>query len=342
MKYIGKAPFRIGLAGGGTDVSPYSEMHGGNVLNSTIDLYATAILIPRNDGRIVINARNAGIRVEFDATTELEIHPELGLQIGVYNHVVKNFSKRPLSFELITTIDVPTGSGLGTSSTLLVAVLGAFMEWLKIPLGEYEIAQLALTIERKELKMAGGKQDQYAATFGGFNFMEFYDSDRVIVNPLRIKSDIRRELNYHLLLFYTRTKRESADIIEVQAENFRNAVPQVMEASHQLKEQALKMKEALLYGKLDDIGLLLNMGWENKKHLAAGISTSSIEDIYHTAIKAGATGGKISGAGGGGFMVFYCPGNSRFDVIDSLEAKGVSHQRYNFHGNGLETWTSQQ
>ena len=205
MKYISKAPFRIGLAGGGTDVSPFSDIYGGNVLNTTINLYATSILIPRNDGKIIINARNNNIKVELKSAEFLETIEDLSLQIGVYNHIVKNFTKKPLSFELITTIDVPTGSGLGTSSTILISVLGAFMEWLKLPLGEYEIAQIAVNIERNELNMAGGKQDQYAATFGGFNFMEFSKENRVIVNPLRLKNSIIRDLNSHLLLFYTQT-----------------------------------------------------------------------------------------------------------------------------------------
>lgn len=342
MKYISRAPFRIGLAGGGTDVSPFSDLHGGIILNSTIDLYATTVLIPREDGKIIFEARNSGKRVELESEEVLDDIQDLSLQIGVYNHIVKNFTKKPLSFELITDIEVPTGSGLGTSSTILVSVLGAFMEWLKLPFGEYDIAQRALTIERKELEMAGGKQDQYAATFGGFNYMEFYENDRVIVNPLRIKSSLKRELNHHLLLFYTETKRESSHIIDEQTDNFKKELPHVLEASHKLKEQAVKMKEALLIGDLENLGHLLNMGWENKKVLADAISNTQIEKIYSTAMEAGALGGKISGAGGGGFMIFYCPNNSRFQVIDKLKELGVTHQNYNFQTNGLETWTSQQ
>jgi len=342
MKYISKAPFRLGLAGGGTDVSPFSDLYGGSVLNATIDLYVTTVLIPRDDNKIIIEAQHENIRVELDSKEELEDIPGLSLQIGVYNHIVKNFTKKPLGFELITTIDVPTGSGLGTSSTIVVSIVGAFMEWLNIPLGEYDIAQMALKIERDELKMVGGKQDQYAATFGGFNFMEFYENNRVIVNPLRIKENTLRELNHHLLLFYTQTKRESSKIIEIQKSNFNKKDPKVLEASHKVKEQSIKMKEALLMEKLTDIGKLLNMGWENKKLLADGISNTQIEKIYYTAIEAGASGGKISGAGGGGFILFYCPNNSRFNVIESLKKIGVTYQRYNFQNNGLETWTSHQ
>ena len=342
MKYISKAPFRIALAGGGTDVSPYSETYGGNILNSTIDLYATAVIIPRNDGKIIINAIHSGKKIELDSTEILKEIPELELQIGVYNHIVKNFAKKSLSFELITFIDVSSSSGLGTSSTLVVAVIGAFMEWLNLPLGEYDIAKMAVTIEREELKMAGGKQDQYSATFGGFNFMEFYDNDRVIVNPLRIKTDLIQELNYHLLLFYTKTKRKSSKIIEAQMENFKNELPEVIEASHQLKQHSVRMNEALFKGHLKEIGQLLHLNWEHKKRLAKDITNNQIEHIYKVATNAGALGGKISGAGGGGFMLFYCPGNSKFEVIEKLSEIGVDNQRYHFQNNGLETWTSQQ
>jgi len=342
MKFISKAPFRIGLAGGGTDVSPYSEMYGGTILNATVDLYATVVIIPRTDGKVIFDARNEGVKVEVEAKEVLEDIPGLTLQIGVYNHIVKNFAKKPLSCELITTIDVPSGSGLGTSSTIVVALIGAFREWLNLPLGEYDIAQLALTIERSELQMLGGKQDQYAATFGGFNFMEFQKDNRVIVNPLRVKSEVIKELEYHLLLFYTKTKRESSNIISKQKENFEKSKKTVIEASHQLKAQAFKMKEAVLMNDLYQIGALLNLGWENKKQLAKGITNKKIEDIYNAAIEAGSTGGKISGAGGGGFMIFYCPKNTRFKVIDALEAMGIMHQRYTFQKNGLETWSSKQ
>ncbi len=342
MKYISRAPLRIGIAGGGTDVSPYSDTYGGAILNATIDLFATVVLIPRNDNKVVFHSIISNIRMEFESKEELEVAPGLELQIGVYNRIVKDFAKKPLACEIIASMDVPTGSGLGTSSTLVVAHLGAFVEWLKLPLGEYDIAQLAVSIEREDLKMAGGKQDQYAATFGGVNFMEFYSNSRVVVNPLRIKPHILRELEYHLLLFYMQTKRESSRIIEVQMANFESMDEEVIKATHQLKEQAYKTKEIVLIDELSKIGKTLKLGWENKKRLAKGISNPMIDDIYETAMDAGASGGKISGAGGGGFMVFYCPENSKFSVIEALAKKGVIWQRYRFQTKGLETWTSLQ
>ncbi|MCB0846117.1 MAG: dehydrogenase [Bacteroidetes bacterium] len=342
MIYISKAPLRIGLAGGGTDVSPYSDMFGGAILNATINLFASAAIIPRDDDTIIIHARDQKIRKEFKAEKELELVDGLQLQIGIYNRIVKDFLKEPRGFELITGIDSPTGSGLGTSSTLVVAILGAFAEWLRLPLGEYEIAQLAYSIEREDLAMAGGKQDQYAATFGGVNFMEFHKDNNVIINPLRVKDEILQELEFHLLLFYTHISRKSSNIIEEQRENFTKQQADAVAATDKLKEQAYMMKEALLKGDIASIGKILDFGWQNKKQLAKGITNPVIDEIYETATAAGASGGKISGAGGGGYMIFYCPGSTRFQVISALEEKGAMLQRYSFLEKGLTTWTSHQ
>lgn len=342
--YRSKAPLRIGLAGGGTDVSPFSDLHGGAILNATISLFANATIIPRVDGKIIFHAIDRNERLELEATRQLDASSgPLTLQKGVYNRIVREFSSLPTNgFELITNIDVSAGSGLGTSSTLVVAILGAFVEWLKLPLGEYDIAKLAFSIEREDLQMAGGKQDQYAATFGGFNFMEFYDEDKVVVNPLRIREEILQELNFHLLLLYTQTTRESANIIEQQKSNIEKDNQEALKATLKLKEQAFTMKEALLKSELPRIGEILSAGWIQKKRLAKGITNAAIDNIYNTAIEAGASGGKISGAGGGGFMIFYCPGNCRYAVKEALEGIGVEVVHYNFQKKGLFTWTSRQ
>lgn len=333
-----KAPLRLGLAGGGTDVSPYADMYGGAVLNATISMYAYASIEPRDDGKIVFNSVDRSERLEFAETLEIEIDGKLDLLKGIYNRIVKDFTKEPLSFELTTYVDAPPGSGLGSSSTLVVAIIGAFVEWLKLPLGEYDISHLAYEIERKDLGMAGGKQDQYAATFGGFNFMEFYDNDRVIVNPLRIKPEIVNELQFNLLLYYTGTSRLSSKIIEAQVKNVKQKRTKSIEAMHKLKEQSILMKEAILKGELDKIGEILDFGWQYKKQMASSITNPLIEEIYETAKKAGAIGGKISGAGGGGFMMLYCPGNSRYKVIEALKKFGGEFRRFQFTKYGLETW----
>ncbi len=334
-----RAPLRIGLAGGGTDVSPYSDLYGGAILNTTISLYASAHIEPTTNNQIVFNAIDKGENVTVAAETELAIDGKLDLLKGIYNRVVRQFTKKPLSFTLTTYVDAPPGSGLGTSSTLVVAVLGAFVEWLKLPLGEYDIAHMAYEIEREELKMAGGKQDQYAATFGGVNYMEFYKDNKVIVNPLRIKQQYLNEMENNLLLFYTATSRYSSSIIEEQSKNVVNKNEKSIEAMHNLKEQSVMMKEALLKGNVNAIGEILDYGFQNKKAMAAGISNNLMDDIYDAAKKAGASGGKISGAGGGGFMIFYCPLNTRYTVIEALKKFGGDFKKYSFVQDGLTSWS---
>ena len=334
-----KAPLRLGLAGGGTDVSPYSDIYGGAVLNATVNLYAYATIEPLNNGRIILNSVDKDLGLSFKADKELKPDGNLDLIKGVYNRIIRDYKIKPRSFAISTFVDAPAGSGLGTSSTLVTAVLGAFTEWLKLPLGEYDLAQLAYDIERNDLGMAGGKQDQYAATFGGVNFMEFYDKGKVIVNPLRIKDQVLNELSNNIVLFYTKTSRISSEIIQAQQKNVENESKKAVEAMHRLKELAIQMKEAVLKGELDKIGNLLNVSWEHKKQMASGISNTQIDRIYEAALKAGATGGKISGAGGGGFMFFYCPGNTRYSVLKALGAFGGHPRRYEFTRQGLETWT---
>lgn len=332
-----KAPLRIGLAGGGTDVSPFSDIYGGAILNATISMYAYATIEPTGDGKIIFE--NSGLSEEYNPEKELPADGFFVLHKGVYNRVVKDFAKAPLSFRMTTYVDAPAGSGLGTSSTLVVAILGAFVEWLKLPLGEYDIANMAYDIERKDLAMAGGKQDQYAATFGGFNFMEFSANDKVIVNPLRVKQQFQDELAHNLLLYYTQTSRVSAKIIEAQQQNVSANNTTSIEAMQRLKEQSVMMKEAVLKGEIDKIGEILDFGWHYKKQMAGGITNTLLNDIYEAATNAGATGGKVSGAGGGGFMFFYCPKNTRYAVEEALRPFGGQAKRYEFTHEGLKTWT---
>lgn len=339
MIYRSKAPLRIGLAGGGTDVSPYSDLYGGAILNATISLYAHASIELLEENKIILETNDRNETEEFDAATELPVNGHLDLLKGVYNAVQKDYGQIKSGFKLSTFVDAPAGSGLGTSSTLVVAIIGAFAEMMRLPLGEYDIAHYAYEIERKYLNLAGGKQDQYAATFGGVNFMEFYEGDKVIVNPLRIKQQYLFELENNLVLYYTSTSRESAKIIEQQSQNVVSKKEQPIEAMHQLKQQSQMMKEALLKGRLHEFGEILDYGYRQKRKMAEGISNSLMEEIYETAKASGATGGKISGAGGGGFMIFYCPGTTKYKVIKSLERFGGHHKNYQFTEHGLKTWT---
>ena len=335
-----KAPLRIGLAGGGTDVSPYSDLYGGAILNATIDLYAYASLEPLNDGTIEFCIDGTEKHIKLSSQKELELVEGFELFIGVYNRIIKKYDLHPLSFRLTSFIEAPQGSGLGTSSTIVVSLIGAFMEWLKLPLGKYDIAHLAYEIERMDLNMSGGKQDQYAATFGGVNFMEFLANDQVIVNPLQLKDEILYELEFNLLLYFTATQRLSATIINEQVKNVKDKNEKSVEAMHNLKEQAQQMKDSLLRGELGKIGEILHFGWTNKKQMAHSISNELIDNVYTTAITTGATGGKISGAGGGGFMFFYCPAVTKVKVAKAIENLGGRVQSFKFTQQGLTTWTS--
>jgi len=339
MIYRSRAPLRIGLAGGGTDVSPYSDKFGGAILNATIAHYAHATIQPLNDNGIILQAFDQKEEQRFEWSNELPIDGKLDLLKGVYNRIQKDYGLPLTNICLSTYVDAPAGSGLGTSSTLVIAIIGAFAEMLKLPLGEYDIAHYAYEIERKDLQFAGGRQDQYAATFGGVNFMEFYAGDKVIVNPLRIKQEYLNELENNLVLYYTSTSRISSEIIKEQQRNVLEENISSVEAMHHLKEQAHMMKEALLKGRLHEIGEVLDYGFQQKRNMAKNISNEAIEELYEAVKKAGATGGKISGAGGGGFMIFYCPCNTRYKVIDTLNTFGGEVKPYRFTKQGLTTWT---
>jgi len=338
MIFRSKAPLRIGLAGGGTDVSPYCDEYNGAILNATISLYAYTNIELLDEKKIILHGMDRDEIEEHDWQTNLPINGKLDLLKGVFNRIQKDYPFTKKGIKISTFVDAPSGSGLGTSSTLVVSIVGAFVEMLQLPFGEYDIAHYAYDIERNDLKLAGGRQDQYAATFGGVNYMEFYRDDKVIVNPLRIRQEYLNELEHNLLLYYTSTSRESAKIIEEQSKNVKEKNNQSIEAMHQLKQQSVLMKEALLKGNTNEIGRILDIGFEQKRLMAKGINNSLIDDIYNSAKKAGATGGKISGAGGGGFMIFYCPNNTKHIVRKALESFGGEAKTYQFTKHGLTTW----
>ncbi|ATF85305.1 dehydrogenase [Burkholderia gladioli] len=333
-----RAPLRLGLAGGGTDVSPYSDDFGGLVLNATINRYAYATLAPRQDGRVELVAADSAVSWQGSMASSLGLVKGLELHVGVYNRIVRDYhGGQPLAVQITTHSEAPPGSGLGSSSTMVVALLHAFVEYLQIPLGEYEIAQLAYEIERVDLAFAGGKQDQYAAAFGGFNFMEF-DKDRVIVNPLRVKQSVLAELESSLVLFYTGVSRESAKIIEEQTNSMRRGNFASVEAMHRVKQEAVRMKEAILKGDFDSFAESMRLSWEAKKKMASSISNATIDAIYDAAIAAGALAGKVSGAGGGGFMMFIVDPTRRPGVIRALGGFDGQVLTCNFTKHGAYSW----
>lgn len=335
-----KAPLRLGLAGGGTDVSPYSDEYGGYVLNATIDMYASCTIEITDEGRISFYAADREEYFECNSTEHLEIDGKLDLHKGVYNRIIRQFNVNwPLSFRMTTYSDAPAGSGLGSSSTMVVAMLKAYVEWLHLPLGEYDLAHMAYEIERLELGMSGGKQDQYAATFGGFNFIEFCANDRVIVNPLRIKSWIINELESAMVLYYTGVSRESARIIEEQIKNMEQGNQLSIDALHNLKQDAVLMKEAILKGDIAIFAKYLGNSWEAKKRTASAITNTYLDQIFNKAIEAGAFAGKISGAGGGGFMMFIVEPTKKPNLIKILNNMDGKVMNFHFTKNGTIGWS---
>lgn len=339
MKQIrSKAPLRIGFSGGGTDVSPYSDQFGGAVLNATINMYAYCFLSETDDGCIKLKSRDYGHDVSYPVTSQMPIDGKLDLFKHIYNRLMQTFSPPIKSLSLVTHSDAPYGSGLGGSSTLVVAILQAFVELWSLPLGEYDVARLAYQIEREDAQLKGGKQDQYSAAFGGFNYMEFY-GDRVIVNPLRIKQETLNELQGSLLLCFTGRSRESAQIIESQISNVATGATMAVEAMHQVKRDALDMKEAILTHRLDRFSEILDRAWQNKKRMSGSISNPEIDALYDYAKANGATAGKISGAGGGGFIMFAADPLDKYDLKNALTQKGHLTLDISFTQQGSQAWT---
>lgn len=334
-----RAPLRLGLAGGGTDVSPYCDTHGGYILNATIDRYAYAVIRTLGEPVVRFIATDQQIEKVKATSDPLVLNGKLDLHKSVYNYMMQNFNDgKPIPMELSTFCDAPAGSGLGSSSTLVVAMIRAFVELLNLPLDDYAIARLAFRLERLECGLQGGRQDQYSATFGGFNFMEFYADERTVINPLRIKNWILCELEASLLLFFTGISRESARIIADQSNNMKAGAVDAIEAMHGIKREASEMKECLLRGDFSGLVESMRTGWENKKRSARTVSNEHIDEIYEEAIKAGSLAGKVSGAGGGGFMLFFVPTEKRMNVIRILNTFQGQVSNCHFTKHGCQAW----
>lgn len=341
-----KAPLRISLAGGGTDVSPYPEERGGAVLNCTINKYAYATLgfDPHGSGRVAVRSLDYNVSVDYQRAEDLAYNGELDLvkaALRVLRPSTNGAAVPEGDLELFLHSDAPPGTGLGSSSTMCVALLGAFQRWLRQPWTPYEVAELAYRIERVELGMRGGRQDQYAAAFGGFNFIEFH-RDSTIVNPLKIPPDVVNELAYRLLLCYTgssRTRGFGDDLMLRQQESFRAHRPDTVQALDATKELAVAMKNELLRGRLDEMGRLLDEGWQLKKRFTDGISNDQIDQFYDRARAAGALGGKLVGAGGGGFILLFCDFARRAEVAKAVESAGGRVVEFALEMSGVQSWT---
>ena len=334
MVHRAKAPLRVSFAGGGTDVPPFPEQEGGLVLSAAINRYAYGSLTPRDDEKIRIESVDFGLDETYGVGEPLIFDGKLGLvkaaigKLGAAGHA---------GYDLFLHASAPPGSGLGSSSTMMVALIGLLKDFHRLPLTDYEIAELAYTIEREDLGIKGGLQDQYAATFGGFNFIEFH-GDHVIVNPLKIPADVVHELEHNMLLAYTGRTRQSDGIIDDQTQRFTGGEEAALEGLRMQKELATEMKNALLRRRLDDFGELLGTAWSYKKKMSPRISTSLIDELYAAAVERGALGGKVTGAGGGGYMLFYCPFHRKHRVAERLVQLGGVVDEFQFSPDGLTTW----
>jgi D-glycero-alpha-D-manno-heptose-7-phosphate kinase len=338
VMYRARAPLRLGLAGGGTDLSPYSDIYGGVILNVTIDRYAFASLTRRGDGKVVLRANDLGVE-EVHAAGALPTDSGLRLHRAVYDRIVRQFLPHdPPALELSTSIEAPPGSGLGSSSALVVAMVEVFREAFNLPLGLYDVAHLAFEIERIDLALDGGKQDQYAAAFGGMNFIEFLSGDRVIVNPLRVGRAILSELESSIVVCFSGQSRASDVIIRDQIQAAEQKEGKALEGLHALKQDAFDMKQALLGGDIHGMAEILNRSWISKKATAKSVSNSHIDALYSVARASGARGGKVSGAGGGGFMMFIADPDSKPRLIRALAAAGGTPDKIVFTHTGVESW----
>lgn len=336
-----RAPLRLGLGGGGTDLSAYSDHHGGVVLNATIDRYAYAHVTLQTSGNLLFKADDLDTSESLPCNLDFDIREGLVLHRAVYRHMMMTYNGgQALPMIITTTIDVPAGSGLGASSALTVALIEAFAHAMQLPLGPYEVARLAFEIERQQLGMAGGMQDQYAAAFGGFNFMEFLPGAAgVIVNPLRLRRAVLNEFESSLVICFSGQSRQSANIIAQQVGGISRLDDATMEAMHTIKEYALDMKARIISGDIHGVAEILKQSWLAKKQTASAISTGVVDTLLEAAMEAGAWAGKVSGAGGGGFIMIMTDPERRLDLIRRLNAAGGDASAVKLTFEGAEAWS---
>jgi D-glycero-alpha-D-manno-heptose-7-phosphate kinase len=336
----GRAPLRLGLGGGGTDVDPYSSEFGGRILNATIDKYAYAFAERGSGGAIAFRSpdRDRGGEARIEDLASLEA--DFPLHVAVYRRVIAEFNGgTPIPLKLATQVDAPPGSGLGSSSALVVAMLLTTCELIGVTPGPYELARLAWEVERIDLGMAGGWQDHYAAAFGGFNFIESRPKGEVVVNPLRIRREVIAELEASLLLYFGGVSRFSSEVIAEQQRNVVERDEDALAATHSIRAEALEMKDLLVVGDIPGFADSLLRGWAAKKRTSSRISNPAIEGAYHVAELHGMIAGKVSGAGGGGFLMMIVDPRRRIEVARSLQQEcGGSVVPCLFTKGGATTW----
>lgn len=327
-----KAPLRISFAGGGTDIEYYFKEYNGMVLNTAINKFCYSTLIKRDDKKIKIVSYDLDIEEEFRSLSDLIYNGKLDLIKSVIKRLHPGFG-----FDLYLQSDVPPGTGLGSSASMATAVAGAIIHFQEENLDSYKLAEITYKAEREELCINGGWQDQYAAVLGGFNFIEFTEQ-RNIVYPLRINKEVLNELKCNLILCFIGTQRSSGDIHLQQEKTYFEKKEDILPALNKLKEITLKLKDALLRGRVAEFGELLHDAWENKKRLNPRITNSVIDFLYDIGIKNGAYGGKILGAGGGGYLLFFISHLKRKKLTQELEKAGGTVLDFDFESKGLQVW----
>jgi len=328
-----KAPFRVSFGGGGTDMAPYCIEHGGCVISTAIDRHVFISLKQREEKRIQVFSMNTNKEFEF-SIGDKDYNTEFELFKGIIN--VLNIND---GFEINVYSELPAGSGMGGSSSLSVALIGAFNRYYNFGFSRQEIAQKACDIERIELKQKGGYQDQYAAAFGGFNFMEFTDKVRIL--PIKSSEEMINELQFRLILCYVGGSHFSSDIQDEVLKGYRIEKKSYMDSMRDLKDVAHSMKEIIEsndLNQLNEFGELLHKGWLAKKSLSSKISNKDIESFYLTSRKFGVLGGKLLGAGGGGHLLLFSKPSKKSTVIQELEKIGGKIVNFHFNPKGLEVW----
>ena len=334
-----RAPLRLGFAGGGTDVPSYSDLYGGAVLNCTIDKYAYVTIEQNSEKFVEFHSQDKNIKEKCELINFNHQNFDLILHKEIYLNMMEMFNRSDLlPIKLSTFCDAPPGSGLGSSSTLVVAIIKAFLRFFNTDLENYEIAKIAFDIERIKCNLNGGQQDQFAATFGGMNFMEFNKNFQCLITPLRIPDDTLSELEASLILYFTGNSRDSDVIISDQSFNVLNKQKNTLDAMHSIKQEAYEMKNAILLNDFSTFADIVNSGWQNKKKSSNSVSNKFIDEIYDQAIKNKALAGKVSGAGGGGFMWFYVSPVNRIQLMNALSHIGGVVSNCHFVQRGAQSW----
>jgi len=329
---IVRSPVRISFAGGGTDLPAYYERFGGAVLSTAINKYFYTILCKRNDDRIQVISSDLRIFETWRDIAAMDIQGS-GLEIPLA--VLKDLAC-DISVDLFLSSEIPPGTGLGSSASVCVNILKTLTTYLHRPLSKYDLADRAFHIARNTLGRHVGRQDEFAAAFGGLNFITFDKNGLTEVRPVDLDPELLRELQSKLLLFFTGSAHHSWTILQEQEKSTTIPAGPAVEALHEVRLLADRMLTALRSGNLRSFGSLLDEGWQAKKRISGKISNPRIDHLYNLARRNGASGGKITGAGGGGFLLLYCEPEKQEAVRSALHAEGIQEMAFSFDTHGAQ------